>query len=1119
MKRQLLVLTLMMFGILFAEWTIVETYPIPENTSGLAWDGEYLYCGTYLADIDGVYRIDPADGSCTLIFNGTMGDTYDLTWDGANLWAIGHAGGVNTPARACKLDMQGNILAQLTMPVHDMSGIVWDDGHFWVAAYDDPDGYIYKIDDQGNILDGYDAPYYQPWSLCMEGEYLWMVDNWSNEIFKIDPADGSVLETYIFEMEDPAGIVFDGTYFWYCDDGVGNDNCLHKVDPNGEGFANIELGWEEHDFGEVVIGTPETVTLPISSNGTCDLVISDWTVSNDAFSISVDIPIVITHGTTFDLEITCDPEHIGSTTATMDIVSNAPNHPAETVSLRTFAMDAQPRIVVQPDVIHFGTVRLGSLTGRSMWIKNMGVQDLSLSGISFDLSMFDEFELEFPVVISPYDSVVARVWLDANEPVDIETAMTIESNDPDESSLTIPINAYIDTGSHEIGTEYWHFQTADPVREISTIKRFIDINDDGFEEVIVCDQYGQVYCLNGNSSGDADILWRFRGSISTVFPFTDRSIIIADDLDGDNVQDVVVGSTGPNGSIYALKGLNGQVIWQYDTDVVGGARTNQIDGKRDFTGDGVCDILATTSYFFSATILLNGATGDVEWIREFNRGQKRVCSIADQNGDGVPDVYSAENGSMYNRLSLLSGASGWVLFALESTYPSYEDLIDIQDVNGDNIQDLAYVKTTRTHTCLNFDQEILWEVTPDAYAIRYKRAFDGATEYIVPTMSGTDAWLTINSATGDAGAVYPGSIRFLDCTPVHELNGDRHFDILCGTESQAMALSGSDASVIWSMNVDDPVNQACPIGDLDGNNSQEMLFGDQGGLVVCRSGGENASMPWGTLTLDVSANSGFSVVIAEYSLTGEESFSGTIPEDGVLVLPDVSYGTYSLEVSLMLHHSFVLENFEFSSDMTIPVFLQEVLYPVHDFYAETYFNRVTLYWGSMPTRNSKSKKETKTGRYFQGVRLYIDDIMIADMVEGHDYEVGYVSPGTHVFSAVNVYTTGVSEPVEIEVSVVHNDDPGIKPYETALLGNTPNPFNPSTAIRFSLREDMPVTLAIYNIRGQKVRTLIDERMERGEHTAQWLGDDDSGKPCSSGVYLYRMQTACKTETKKMIMMK
>ncbi len=87
------------------------------------------------------------------------------------------------------------------------------------------------------------------------------------------------------------------------------------------------------------------------------------------------------------------------------------------------------------------------------------------------------------------------------------------------------------------------------------------------------------------------------------------------------------------------------------------------------------------------------------------------------------------------------------------------------------------------------------------------------------------------------------------------------------------------------------------------------------------------------------------------------------------------------------------------------------------------------------------------------------------------------------------------------------------------LSNYPNPFNPSTAIRFSLREDMPVTLAIYNIRGQKVRTLIDERMERGEHTAQWLGDDDSGKPCSSGVYLYRMRTAGKTETKKMIMMK
>ncbi len=83
----------------------------------------------------------------------------------------------------------------------------------------------------------------------------------------------------------------------------------------------------------------------------------------------------------------------------------------------------------------------------------------------------------------------------------------------------------------------------------------------------------------------------------------------------------------------------------------------------------------------------------------------------------------------------------------------------------------------------------------------------------------------------------------------------------------------------------------------------------------------------------------------------------------------------------------------------------------------------------------------------------------------------------------------------------------------------PNPFNPTTTIAFSIPTDSRVTLDVFNIRGQKVRTLLDERMERGEHSVQWTGDDDNGKPCSSGVYLYRMKAGETTKTSRMLLMK
>jgi hypothetical protein len=97
------------------------------------------------------------------------------------------------------------------------------------------------------------------------------------------------------------------------------------------------------------------------------------------------------------------------------------------------------------------------------------------------------------------------------------------------------------------------------------------------------------------------------------------------------------------------------------------------------------------------------------------------------------------------------------------------------------------------------------------------------------------------------------------------------------------------------------------------------------------------------------------------------------------------------------------------------------------------------------------------------------------------------------------------------------------PTVTELNGNYPNPFNPTTNIKFSLKADSKVTLNIYNIRGQKVKTLINDNMEAGYHTIVWNGRDDSGKSVSSGVYFNNFGSIAEdgdyTSVKKMILLK
>jgi hypothetical protein len=88
-----------------------------------------------------------------------------------------------------------------------------------------------------------------------------------------------------------------------------------------------------------------------------------------------------------------------------------------------------------------------------------------------------------------------------------------------------------------------------------------------------------------------------------------------------------------------------------------------------------------------------------------------------------------------------------------------------------------------------------------------------------------------------------------------------------------------------------------------------------------------------------------------------------------------------------------------------------------------------------------------------------------------------------------------------------------------LKGNYPNPFNPETKILFELKESAPVQLEIYNIKGQKVISLIDEYKSSGSHSAYWDGKDAGGSEVVSGIYLYRLRVQDSIYMRKMMLMK
>jgi endo-1,4-beta-xylanase len=99
-----------------------------------------------------------------------------------------------------------------------------------------------------------------------------------------------------------------------------------------------------------------------------------------------------------------------------------------------------------------------------------------------------------------------------------------------------------------------------------------------------------------------------------------------------------------------------------------------------------------------------------------------------------------------------------------------------------------------------------------------------------------------------------------------------------------------------------------------------------------------------------------------------------------------------------------------------------------------------------------------------------------------------------------------------------SDDVAQIPDEFRLFQNHPNPFNPTTLIRYDLPRLSSVRLTIYNMLGEKIRTVVDATHAAGEHTVVWDAKDDHGMSVSTGVYLYRLETGTSVLTRKMMLM-
>ncbi|MDO9576976.1 MAG: T9SS type A sorting domain-containing protein [Candidatus Cloacimonadales bacterium] len=158
-------------------------------------------------------------------------------------------------------------------------------------------------------------------------------------------------------------------------------------------------------------------------------------------------------------------------------------------------------------------------------------------------------------------------------------------------------------------------------------------------------------------------------------------------------------------------------------------------------------------------------------------------------------------------------------------------------------------------------------------------------------------------------------------------------------------------------------------------------------------------------------------------------------------------------------------------------------------------------------------------RELTGFLVYRDNNAIVETLETI-YLDEYLPSGTYTYYIIAVYGEYFSEPSNF-VTIEHTTADESLISTTELLGNYPNPFNPSTIISFSIEQNEHCEIVIYNLKGQKVKTFSNLPITNStNHQITWNGDDENNQSVGSGIYFYQMNVNGKTQAvKKCLLLK
>ena len=893
MKKFLLLYILLISSLNFSQ-TLLETIDLPSGTFydyayGLVYNNSKYWLSSYSSSYPGIIKAVNSSGvevDQVTINYPTIRPSQGLTHDGTNFWFIERYGGGDF----FKVAPDGSVLdsiinSQLFGGSWYIGGAGWDGTHLWVSVYyPNTDAALYKIDvSTKTVVDTIPTYGTQPQGITFKGDTLFYVmddnDGDDERVFAVDVTTKDTL--FSFHVPDPSdqsprGLAWDGTYFWLLAAPVGgglNERQLFKYDLGGSGTPEITVSVSTINFPNTTVGNTSNYDLTIYSTGTASLRLDSIAVSGNSFSFnSLSFPINIPPGGSQNVTVNFTPSNYAFYQGLLKVYSNDPIDPVVDVNLQGQGVLSGARIGLSATSHNFGNVWVGQ-EGITFWnfkIFNMGDQTLDITDMQFALPEFSYNSPTIPFQIFSTDTLELTAYFYPTQAGTYQDTLKVTNNDLTNPIAKISMQGTGVLNSYDYGYMFWQYQVplnpygGNSFRWVEGLKPINDMTGDGISEVIVCTDNAWTMCLNGAASGTSFPIWTFNtgvdnnnsGSIGANGEYgVQDAVQIANDLNGDGFNDVVIATGGGNEHVYALDGTNGEIIWEYGSNIDPGLGDFEaVDVQRDFNGDNVEDVLAIADgndlgTGYKRAYLFDGTNGDIIW-QHFYPGPnpafgKAIISVDDFTGDNIPEAVIAygNNGSSDLSVRELNGSNGQTIWTTDMIEDEPKELLALP-LPGGGTDIIAAEYFNRIHRLDGINGDIIWTEPMGLSAGMIQIALiddinnDQIPDVLIASFAG-NGFNCISGATGTQLWSWPMAYQF-GVAAILDIDDDGFEDVVVGCQDSLLyCISGKGDSLIFTNQFSDRVYAVNVMPSIDGNYSYEALAGTRDSKVACLSGGSD----------------------------------------------------------------------------------------------------------------------------------------------------------------------------------------------------------------------------------------------------------------------------------------